>query len=147
MISTSPFTWRRRVGMADVDAWGIVWYGNYWVYCDEARAELLRAFDLAPASFLALELRPVVVELDGRYLLPARYDEEIDVHVHVSPPRGARLPFQFEIRRTADATPLARLSTTMVLLRPTGELVYLMPESVRAPLERLLAAQAAKESA
>lgn len=141
MTPLSPFVWRRRIGMADVDAWGIVWYGNYWIYCDEARAELLRAFDLAPSTFVALGLRPVVVEVEGRYVLPARYDEEIDVQVRVGAPRGARLPFEFELRRTSDGNLLARLATTMVLLRSTGELVYLTPDSVREPIERMLAAQ------
>src|SRR5690242_9884465 len=109
MTALTPFHWRRRIGMRDVDAWGIVWYGNYLAFCDEARAELLRAFDLAPGSFVSRGFTAPVVEVSCRYLAPARYDEEIDVHVSVGPGRGARLLFTFDVRRSSDDKALARI--------------------------------------
>lgn len=141
MKAVTPFHWRRRIAMRDVDAWGVVWYGNYLAFCDEARAELLRAFDLAPGTFGERGFAATVVEIEGRYLAPARFDEEIDVHVRVEAARSARMRFAFEIRRTSDNVHLADIRTDLVLVRPNGELVYLMPDDVRAAVDRMLEAQ------
>ncbi len=141
MKAISPFTWRRRIAMRDVDAWGIVWYGNYLAFCDEARAELLRAFDLAPGSFPERGLAATVVEIEGRYLAPAHFDEEVDVHVRVQAQRSARMRFDFDIRRSSDETRLAEIRTDLVLVRPNGEVVYLMPDDVRSAVDAMIAAQ------
>lgn len=141
MNSITPFVWRRRIGMRDVDAWGLVWYGNYLAFCDEARAELLRSFDLAPGTFVDRGLLAPVIDMGARYHSPARYDEEIDVHVLVSLPKGTRLRFEFEIRRATDQQVLVRIHTTLVLMRVNGDLVYLIPKDIKKHIDRLLCAQ------
>lgn len=142
MTSLTPFCWRRRIGMRDVDGWGVVWHANYFVFCDEARAELLRAHDLAPGTFVARGFVAPVVEARCRYLAPARFDEEIDVHVRVRLGRGTRLHFEFEIRRSGDQKLLAQIETLQVLVKTNGDLVYLIPPDMRVSLERMVAAQA-----
>ncbi len=144
MNRDSPFRWRRRVGMRDVDAWNVVWYGNYFVFCDEARAELLRAFDLVPGTFLARGFVMPVVEVRCNYRAPARFDEELLVDVHVHKPRGTRLRFDFQIRRSTDGTLLAEVSTEQVLVNTNGELIYLIPADIGACIERMLQAQDAR---
>jgi acyl-CoA thioester hydrolase len=141
VTGSSPFRWRRRVAIRDVDAWGVVWYGHYLGYCDEARAEVLRAFGLAPGSFPSRGYLAPVVEVTGRYYKPARFDEEVDVHVRVSNPRGTRLRFDFTIQRTDDAALLAQIATTQVLVRHNGDLVYLLPEELRTAVQHMLEAQ------
>ena len=42
-----------------------------------------------------------------------------------------------------DQALLARLSTTMVLMRPDGDLVYFIPEPLKAPIARMIAEQPA----
>ena len=137
-----PFVWRRRVAMRDVDAFDVVWYGNYLGYCDEARAELMRAFGLPPSRFADLGYAVAVVEASCRYHAPARFDDEIDVHVRIADVRGSKLRFDFEVRR-GDETLLARISTTLVLLRRNGDLVYLLPEPFAGMVEQIVAAQSA----
>lgn len=130
--------------MRDVDAWGVVWYGNYLAFCDEARAELLRAFGLAPGTFFEQGFLAPVVEMGANYHAPARYDEEIDVHVRVSTPRGTRLHFEFSIVRVRDGAALASIETTLVLVRTNGDLVYLIPEEIKSSIGRMVAAQPEK---
>jgi YbgC/YbaW family acyl-CoA thioester hydrolase len=141
MQSLSPFVWRRRIGMRDVDAWKIVWYGNYFGFCDEARSELLRAFGIPPSEFDKQGYLAVVVDVKSRYHASARFDEEIDIHVRLARVRGSKLTFAFVVRSTADQAVLARIETVMVLLRPNGDLVYLMPETLRASIEAILREQ------
>ena len=141
MKSVSPFLWRRRVGLRDVDAWGVVWYGNYLVYCDEARAELLRAYGLPPGKLRESGYIAPAVQLTSRYHAPARHDDEIDVHVRIPKAKGTRLQFEFTIRRSADNTLLAQISTTSVLIRTNGDLVYLIPEPFKEPIDAMLRSQ------
>ena len=141
MRPLSPFVWRRRVGMRDVDAWGVVWYGNYLVYCDEARAHLFRSYGVAPGTFQDLGFIAPVVKVESRYHAPARFDEEIDVHVRLSEQRGSRLTFSFAIRRTDDETLLSRHETTLILTRLNGDVVYLLPAEFEEPVRRLQAEQ------
>lgn len=147
MTTDGPFVWRRRVGMRDVDAWGVVWYGNYLAFCDEARAELLRHYGLAPGTFVGRGFTAPVVEVHSRYRMPARYDELVVVSTRVRPPRGARLCFDFTIRRVADQALLAEISTTLVLVRATGELVYFVPDDIAAAIGQMIADQPESEAA
>ena len=57
--------------------------------------------------------------------------------------RGARLTFDFEITRAADGATLARVQTVHALVRMNGELVYLIPDTFRGAVARMLAAQEA----
>jgi acyl-CoA thioester hydrolase len=141
MTPISPFQWRRRVGMRDVDAWGNVWHGNYFAFCDEARSELLRAFDLAPGTLLEWGYVAPVVEAHCRFAAPAPFDEMIDVHVRVRIGRSTRLHCEFRLERTTDCTLLAEITTTQVLVKTSGDLVYLVPPEIAKGLERMIAAQ------
>ena len=138
---SDPFRWRRRVGMREVDAWGAVWHGNYFAFCDEARSELLRAFDLAPGELLASGLVAPVIEAHVRFLAPARYDEEIEVRTTLRRDRGTRMHFDFVIARVADGQTVCEVTTTQVLVRTSGGLVYLVPPEIDGRLARMLAAQ------
>ena len=142
MSATSPFHWRHRIALREVDAFGITWYGNYLQFCDEAVNQLLRAFDLAPSTYVSRGFIVVVVDAHCRYVKPARLDEEIDVGVRLEAGKAARLTFHCTVTRVADGELLARAETTLVMLRPGGELIYLVPEPVAALLTRLLTAQA-----
>ncbi len=142
MRSVHPFAWRRRVAMRDVDAWGVVWHGNYFAFCDEARSELLRAFDLAPGDFVTRGFVAPVIDAKARFLAPARLDDEIEVRVKVRLGRGTRMHFDFAVSRPEDGKLLAELSTTQVLVRTSGELVYLVPPEIKRSLDRMVAAQA-----
>ena len=145
MPSVDPFCWTRRVAVRDVDAFQIVWYGNYLAYCDEARAELLRAFDLPPASFPELGYYAVVVESRTRHHASARFDDLLQVHTRLNEMRGSRLRFTGAVRRAADRELLALVETTVVVLKQSGELVYFVPPPIKAALERLLEAQPAED--
>jgi YbgC/YbaW family acyl-CoA thioester hydrolase len=140
-MTGDPFRWRRRVGMRAVDAWGAVWHGNYFAFCDEARSELLRAFGLAPGELLAQGLVAPLVEAHVRFVAPARYDEEIEVHTTLQRALGTRMHFDFHVTRATDGATVCEVTTTQVLVRTAGGLVYLVPHDIDERLQRLLAAQ------
>jgi YbgC/YbaW family acyl-CoA thioester hydrolase len=73
------FSARTRVAFSDTDAQGIVYYGRYMPYFDQARVEYARHLGILGRSLDAV-MRANVVE----YFAPARFDDLIDVYVRVA---------------------------------------------------------------
>jgi acyl-CoA thioester hydrolase len=71
-----------RVGFSETDAQGIVYYGRYLPYFDQARVEYLRHLGLLHHSFEGNEfvMRANTIE----YHAPARFDDLVEVFIRVS---------------------------------------------------------------
>src|SRR2546425_12946377 len=80
-VSKPPFKFsaRTRVGFSDTDAQGVVYYGRYNPYFDLARAEWLRSLGLLHRGSGAEEF--VMRANDVEYFAPARFDDELEIHV------------------------------------------------------------------
>jgi acyl-CoA thioester hydrolase len=68
-----------RVGFSDTDAQGVVYYGRYLPYFDNARVEYLRHLGLA--GYWLGETEFVMRALEIQYEAPARFDDLLEVHV------------------------------------------------------------------
>jgi acyl-CoA thioester hydrolase len=71
-----------RVGFSDTDAQGIVYYGRYLAYFDQARVEYHRHLDMLPAERRDREfvMRASTIE----YLAPAVFDDLLEVFIRVA---------------------------------------------------------------
>jgi acyl-CoA thioester hydrolase len=68
-----------RVGFSDTDAQGIVYYGRYLPYFDDARVEYLRHLELLDADLGACEF--VMRASHVLYEAPALFDDLLEVFV------------------------------------------------------------------
>ncbi|WP_228720751.1 tol-pal system-associated acyl-CoA thioesterase [Nitrogeniibacter mangrovi] len=89
-----------RVYYEDTDAAGVVYYANYWRFCERGRTEWLRerGFDqqiLMDETGLAFVVRTV----QGHYLRPARLDDTLTVVTAVDATRRASLEFSQYVDR------------------------------------------------
>ncbi|MGQ0551642.1 MAG: acyl-CoA thioesterase [Planctomycetota bacterium] len=122
--TSSPwhFSCSVRPRYGEVDRMGIVYHAHYLVYFDIARTEFLRASGSAYSEIEQRGIRLAVVHAEVEYLSPARYDQELSVHVLVTEISGASLRFAYQLRNTAGAL-LARAQTRLACLdsrnRPT----------------------------
>jgi len=96
----SPFTWPVRVYYEDTDAGGVVFYANYLKFFERARTEMLRAMgyeqdQLITGQGIIFVVRSVQVD----YLLPARFNELLQVTAKVSIAKKASLTFEQIITR------------------------------------------------
>ncbi len=83
-----------RVYYEDTDAAGVVYYANYWRFCERGRTEWLRAFGFDQQALMDESgLAFVVRSVRGDYLRPARLDDTITVLTSVDAPRRASLDF------------------------------------------------------
>ena len=92
MSEEYAFSARTRVGFSDTDAQSVVYYGRYNPFFDLARTEYLRSVELlhddGPGEF-------VMRANDVEYFAPARFDDELDIHVRVARIGTTSMTYEF----------------------------------------------------
>lgn len=125
---------RERVRWADVDAMGVVYYGNYLRFMEAAEAEFFRAYGFtydALAGEHGIWLARIHLACD--YRAPARLDDELVCRAELTKIGASSLTFAFPIDR-ADGTRLVDGSLVLAALdRDT-----LRPARIPAPLRAAL---------
>ncbi len=100
------FTTRVRVRFADTDAQGVAHNTSYLVWFEVARVEYLREYAGGYQTLRDHGIEALVLESFCRYHVPARFDDELDVHTRCVGLRGARFRYEYDIVR-ADGTRVA----------------------------------------
>jgi acyl-CoA thioester hydrolase len=96
----SPFTWPVRVYYEDTEAWGVVFYAKSLKFFEIARTEMLRAMGYEQDRLIAEQgIILVVRSVQVDYLLPARFNELLQVSANVSIAKKASLTFEQIITR------------------------------------------------
>ena len=107
----SAFT---RVGFSDTDAQGIVYYGRYLPYFDQARVEYVRHLGLlareAGAEELVMRASTVVYEA------PARFDDLLEVFVRTKRIGRTSLTNEYSAVRVDDDVLMCTAEQTLVLV-------------------------------
>jgi acyl-CoA thioester hydrolase len=134
-----------RVRYAETDQMSVVYYGNYFVWFEIGRVELMRALGF---EYKLMETDDdcfiVVAEASCRYRQSARYDELIRVRTRIAQAGNRVVKYSYEILRDADGVLLATGATTHVICGKDGKPKQL-PEKYRVKF-RALAAEAAERS-
>jgi len=87
-----------RVRYADADPMNVVYYGNYAQYFEVGRVESLRALGISYKVIEDLGIMLPVVELNVKYLRPARYDDLLTITTQLREfPIDHRITFHQEI--------------------------------------------------
>jgi acyl-CoA thioester hydrolase len=112
-----------RVRFADTDAQGIAHNASYLVWFEVARVEYLREFAGGYQSLRDRGIEALVLESHCRYVVPARFDDVLNVHTRCVDLRGARFRYEYAIVRD-DGTLMADGYTShacveSATLRPT----------------------------
>src|SRR3954452_17125179 len=104
--ATYPFHHRIRVRFAETDAMGIVHHSRYLPYLEEARVEYLRYLGHPYSEMRLAGFDYAVLECFVQYRPPLRFDDEVDVHLHMA--SATRTSFQmaylltvYDVRATA----------------------------------------------
>src|SRR6266496_3048052 len=91
-----------RVRYAETDKMGVVYYANYLVWFEVARADLLRSLGWSYREMEIAGLSLPVIEAHCRYLRPARYDDEIEVRTEGRVLSPVRREFDYQVVRLQD---------------------------------------------
>ncbi len=103
---------RHRVRYAETDRMGVVYYANYLVWFEVARADLLRSLGWTYKEMEDTGITLPVIEARCEYKAPARYDDEIVIRTEGWLRSPVRMEFAYRIARAADGV-LSASGTTM----------------------------------
>lgn len=87
-----------RVHWADTDAAGIVWFGNFFRFFEEAEDELFRALGRTRMELIRdFGILMPRLEVSCRFRSPARAEEVLSVGIALQEITDRRIRYQFEI--------------------------------------------------
>ena len=119
-----------RVRYAETDKMGVVYYANFLVWFEVARADLLRTQGWTYREMEASGIILPVIEAHCEYRRPARYDDEIEVRTEGRMVSAVRMQFNYTIVRKADQEVAAEGYTVHAAVDPDGR-PRRLPERVR----------------
>ena len=121
-----------RVYYEDTDLAGVVYYANYLKFTERGRSEFLRELGIDQGKLKAeADFVFAVRKVDAEYLIPAKFDDDVEVVTEVSAVTGARIVLNQDIYRQSDL--LFRSQVTIVAMNSGGAAARL-PASIRATL-------------
>jgi acyl-CoA thioester hydrolase len=123
-----------RVGFSDTDAQGIVYYGRYLPYFDQARVEYHRhlgllAVDLGSCEFVMRASQVV-------YEAPARFDDLLEVFVRTRRVGRTSIVGEYAAYRVDDDALMCTAEQTLVLVDLDERRPFPIPDAYRRVVRR-----------
>jgi len=119
-----------RVRYAETDKMGVVYYANYFVWFEVARADWLRAMGWRYRDMEAAGMSLPVIEAHCDYHRPTRYDDELHVTAEARLLTPVRVEFTYEVVRVDDGARAASGRTVHATLDRGGRPCRL-PDDIR----------------
>lgn len=128
--TTTPLTTtvQVKVRFSEVDSLRIVWHGRYLEYLEDAREAFGHEFGLEYMYMYNQGFLAPMYDIKMKYLMPATTDDILLVTITYRPVRGAKIIFDYEIRRKEDNALLFRAETTQLFTTHEGEFVLSCPD-------------------
>lgn len=116
MISRSPI----RVRYAETDTMGVVYHSNFLVYFEIGRTDYFRELGFTYKEMESSNVYMPVTECFCRYILPAHYDDELEIRTKFATLSRLRFKFDYEVVRMSDSKILAEGYTIHVPVNASG---------------------------
>jgi acyl-CoA thioester hydrolase len=118
-----------RVGFSDTDAQGIVYYGRYLPYFDQARVEYARHLGMLPTGGEEEEfvMRANTIE----YHAPAQFDDLLEVFIRVSRIGRTSATYECAAYRVDDDVLMVTAEQTLVMVDLEERKACPVPEWIR----------------
>ena len=124
-----------RVRYAETDRMGVVYHGNYLVWCEIGRTEHIRQFGVPYREMEERGVALAVAEASIRYQKAARYDDLIRVETTLADVSSRTVTFDYAILNADSHDRLATARTTLVSLDSANRVVAI-PVEFRTMLRR-----------
>jgi acyl-CoA thioester hydrolase len=129
-----------KVRFNEIDAYQVAWHGHFVAWMEAGRNELASRFGLDAAQVAATGYYVPVVNLELKFLRPARFAEELRVRTSLRRMETATFEFICTIFG-ADGRKCATGRVVHALTDLDGVLQYALPPVIRERVERLFAWQ------
>ena len=125
----------KRIYYHDTDAGGIVYYGQYLCYLEEARTEFLENRGLSVEQFRERGYFYVVRQCNVSYRSPARYGDTILCDAKLKKLGACQLVFDQTIHDKKDGRLLIEAEVTLVCLNKDFK-PFVIPDDLRKKLSQ-----------
>jgi acyl-CoA thioester hydrolase len=125
-----------QVRFNEVDSYNVAWHGHYVAWMEVGRNDLAGRFGMDARQLTELGFLGPVVNLEVKYLSPARFKDEILVRTTLRPTEAATLVFLHEIV-AVDGRRLATGITTHALTDLDGVMQFKLPEILVERLDKM----------
>jgi acyl-CoA thioester hydrolase len=125
------FSSQTRVGFSDTDAQGIVYYGRYLPYFDQARVEYHRKLGVLGMEIGEEGQEFVMRALSVDYHAPAVFDDLIEVYVRLARIGRTSATYELAAYRARDDVLMVTASQTLVLVDLDERKPVAIPESYK----------------
>jgi acyl-CoA thioester hydrolase len=88
---------KKRIYYYDTDCGGVVYYGNYLKFLEEARTEYFEEKGLSVKDMMDNGILFVVKKQEIEYKYPAFYGDVLEIKTKVAEISGVRIRFEYEI--------------------------------------------------
>ena len=120
-----------RVRFCETDLMGIVHHANYLLYFEAGRVEWLRRRGVTYAVWASKGVHLPVVEAQAHYVMPAKFDDVLDVETTLAELRTVSMKFAYRI--TCGGKRIAEGSTRLGCIDANHKLLRI-PEDLRQVL-------------
>lgn len=96
-----------RARYAETDQMGIVYHANYFTWFEIGRTEFFRAFEMDYKTLESNDVLLPVIDVGCKYIVSAKYDDEIIIQTRATSIKGVKLKFNYSIYRKSDNVLLA----------------------------------------
>lgn len=128
MKTTLSETVRVKVRFSEVDSIKMVWHGHYVKYIEDARESFCHRYGLDYMHIFNSGYLAPMFDMKMRYHHTATIDETLLVTITYRHARGAKLIFDYEIRRESDNVLILTAETTQLFVTHSGEFEPASPE-------------------
>ncbi len=118
-----------RVRYAETDQMGFVYYGNYATYFEVARVEAFRKLGYPYKEMEASGIGMPVLDLQIKYLSPAKYDDLLNIRLTIPEMPRARIIFQYEVTNQ-DGKLINKGETTLAFMKMDSGRPVKMPQKM-----------------
>lgn len=112
-----PFVYTMRVRFRDTDMQGHVYFGNYFVFCDEALSAYMRHIGAPWQEMVERGVDMFYVNANCDYLGSARFEDDLHIETSISRFGTSSFTSAFSIRSDEGKT-LAKANLTSVCVDP-----------------------------
>jgi acyl-CoA thioester hydrolase len=124
---------KRRIFYHDTDCGGVVYYGNYLKFLEEARGECLEDFGFSVKKLMDEGVWFVVKRQEIDYKYPAFYDDTLDIKTWIKEMSDFRIQFVYEIKNQSGRL-VVKAITDMVAVGKDLKMME-MPEFLKEKLK------------
>ena len=124
-----------RVRYAETDPMKYVYYGNYATYFEVGRVELFRELGMPYEEIEQQGIWLPVSEFSIKYLKPALYDQNLEIHIFIKKIPGVRIEFEYEIYNESKQK-ITEAKTTLFFLDSKTNKVIKCPEFLMKLIEK-----------